>query len=258
MSTQLFATAPLESGGRWLAAIAAGCGLAFLGWRYGYLQESCLALIAGLVLLRGILPFASIAKFLVADAAGSKAEVELLQDIEVTRADELLEAIGEDSCSAMRMFEAEVRNADRLPRGVAAHGYVDGLVSDLKKSSAVPELTGEICPLAGLGGSLIGLGTALPGLSTLIQRSGESSGNAEIAEVFSSFGTVTSTTLAGCIGAAVCLGLHSILEQAISKHECDLRRIADGLARGVIDFEDDDANENGDDELYNLYGGDKQ
>lgn len=252
---QIFETSPAGAGAKWLIALALASGGAVLGWKLGCLQHACLAAIAMLVLLQGVVPFFSVARLLVMDAAGTKEEVEVMRDVEIHHSQELLDSIGDDAYSGMRMFEAEARSVDRMNKGDAAHGYVDGLVTELREASSAIELAGELCPAAGLGGSLLGLGTALPGLSTLIQPTNSAGGGVEIANVFSSFATVTSTTLAGCVGAAICMGLHSILENAISKHESDLRLVANALMRGQIDLQSPD--EPTSDDTYNLFAENK-
>ena len=222
-----------------------------IGWKTGYLQETCIGVIAAFVFLQGFLPYCRLAIRLNKDRHKCREEKIALQDFPVENAHRFAEIDARDAGSIFKLVAAIEANRDRMGKSEAANLFL-GVAEQEWKSELRPVVTSaELSPFLGLGGSLIGM---IAGIASLAAAMGGNSADemlTSLSPLFNSMSVMMTTTLTGCFGAFLLTGLAAIATNSIERHLADLRMIAGLMAN---DEEHDDSDDKNDGDDYFLSG----
>lgn len=228
--TRFFSESPTAECSRWLAkcgALAAGVGV---GWGVGLLQEASVGAIGTFTFAQGLRPAAAVARELWRDIQSCSAERSLLQQISSSDAERVANGGGHDAGTLFRLIQFALRNQGRVSKEEAAKLFV--AIEEYEWDRRLEPLANarDQAPTLGMFGTVIGLGA---GVSELADGSGGSAGMAV------AIGTALTTTLAGCAGAFVLVGLHSILRRRVDRHLAEVRLTASLLLTGAAGATDD-------------------
>jgi len=216
-TSELFSQKPWGDGLLWATKCVGLASVIGAGWMTGYLQATCVMAIIGFVVWQGLLPFAGLSRDLDLDIQRCHGEKVELQDCGIELASAFTNLDTRESGSIFRLCVAIKKNEDRLNKAEAVGLFLEVAEKHWKKKLLPIDNAAEQAPLLGLGGSLLGI---LGALANLANTGAESVG------LHQSMAVMVSTTLAGCAGALLLIGLAAIARGAIDRHLAELQLIA--------------------------------
>ena len=101
----------------------------------------------------------------------------------------------------------------------------------------------EQAPLLGLGGSLVGMIGGISSLSGAISVNAADGMLPGFLDLVNSMSTMITTTLAGCFGAFLLIGLSAIANSGLARHLAELRMIATLMIGDTDNGDDEDEND---------------
>ena len=103
---QIFTGNDYGKGMKWIVKCFVLSAIVAVGWRSGYLQETCIAVIAAFVVVQGIFPFCRITINRHIDRQKCRDEKEVLQDVEIGEAEKLSSIDASDAGSIFKLISA--------------------------------------------------------------------------------------------------------------------------------------------------------
>lgn len=231
-SAQVFAQRPDWLWWGWSSKCVAIAVTIIVGWMIGQLLIVSVLAILSFVATQGVRPSRSLAVAIADDASLCRDEKSELQRLGPDAFEYLDQIDTSDAGSLLRLLLAIRLTSDRTDTSEALDHLTRVAKQSWERQLAPIDLAAEQAPLMGLGGSLLGLATSLSG--------------GQGTDLMAGIGTMVCTTMAGCAGSFLLLGLASINRTSIDRHIAELRMTAAQLL-GI----DDQRNDNGFESLFN-------
>jgi len=223
-----------STGRKWMVQCATMAGVIGAGWVTGQLQFTCVAVIGTFVFSFGLVPFWSLAKSLKLDSQRCLDEKGVLQTSRIEVADKIARVNQADMGSVFLLL-ASIKNSEgRVGKRQAVKLFLEVAREQWLEMLSPVQIAAEQAPLLGLFGSLLGI------LSSLNNSAGDISLEASMA-------TMVSTTIIGCAGAFLLIGLAARGGKAVDRHIAELEFLASLI---LSNFEE---NEEGNDEIESLF-----
>lgn len=258
MSTEKspFADDPLTPGIGWMAKCVAMAAIIGAGTFFGQLQNTCIALLTGFTVIRGIMPFLSSMLELRTDQGHCAEEQEAIAEIPVENR-EHVNALAEEEDKSGRVFELVIwilASRDRMSPKTAVDVFLTRFDTYWENRLSVLDEAADQAPVLGLGGSLLGLAA---GLQTFSASSREATpGNPGV--LFEALSTMCLTTLAGCGAYMIIAGLSRLAHNAVANHRAALKTIGNEFSSDSEETnaeDDDEESPDDDDDLFDLIRG---
>lgn len=245
-----FSHDPWADGAHWTAKCFLLAGAIFIGEMLGHLQATCIGVIVVFVGCQGLLPYFRFAGSLLRDKRKCHGEKQQLQDIDVEHTNQLSNIDASDAGSIFKLIAAIKASEERLSKTEASDRFLE-VAEQRWEAQLTPIITSaEQSSGLGLGGSLLGLISGLKPLMTAMSGSDLDATQEAFGQMFAAMGIMVTTTLVGCAGALLLIGLAAIGTNAVKWHVADLRMVA-----GLMASDGPDSNE---DETDSLFGGDPE
>lgn len=250
-----FARDPIGPGVGWMTKCVGIAAIIGAGAFFGQLKNTCLVLLGGFTVIRGIVPFLSGMQELRTDQDRCAEEQEALSTISVNNVDQVRALSDEDdeAGSVFKMVQWIIDCRDRMAPETSVEVFLSRFDAYWEDRLSVLDEAADQGPVFGLGGSLLGL-TA--GLETFAAGAGGAEpGNPGV--LFSALSTMCLTTLAGCGAYMIIAGLSRLAQNAVAHHRAALKAIGNQFIRKDDEPDTGDNDDDGtddDDDLYDLQG----
>ena len=221
---------------KWTAIWAMLIAAVMCGWVTGHLSLASMIVIGVFVIWQGLLPYGRFVRPLAGDIAACSEEKQIIQQLTQEKLDQLRSLNAPGSGSLLRLLQAMLQQQDPRRRQAALHQFL--LVARRRWEALLEpvETAAGMAPMLGLGGSLIGMVDALRHLANVGLQDGPGS-------LIEAMVTMASTTMAGCIGALLLIGLVELGRTALNTHLAELEMWGGQLLDQPLE----------DDDLYQLF-----
>ncbi|MCA9026707.1 MAG: MotA/TolQ/ExbB proton channel family protein [Planctomycetaceae bacterium] len=182
-----------------------------IGWFLEQLTPACLLAIGLFVIVQGLIPYYQFSGSLTLDVSRCGEEKGLLQRIAANLWQQIAADHGQGSGSLMRLTVALLREPPERRRS-ALREFIQLARCRWEAYLQLVETTAATATMLGLGGSLIGLAAAL-------QKMGAAEGVKSLAPAMH---LMVTTTVLGCAGAMLLIGLEARGRSALNSHLAEL------------------------------------
>ncbi len=252
-SAEFFSARSSRAAGGWLILCAAFVAAAWAGIQSDQLFLTTLGLIFGFVLAQGVIPALILILELQGDAKKCRREESVFRTITLEELRNLPRRSRRRTGSLYALIYAVCFHASRITKSQAVESFLKVVAETYRARLERIQLSSEQAPLLGLAASMVGILLTLLHLGTAMQSQDQEVIRASFADAFSAFSVMVATTLAGCAGSFVVMGLASIADTAANRHLAELRLLGDLLITTDDDLPDSQTREHRDEESDDMH-----
>jgi len=236
----IFQTNLAAQGTRWILMCVLVVAAIAAGWHYDQLSLACNVVIVAFVLIQGVAPYLALQASFMKDVEECRQDLKPFQSLSIGKLLEVAKMPSDGACSLTKLIIGMLSNRDRMTKSDALQFSLDLARRDWEAKAAPLETASDVAPMLGLGGSLVGL---LSGLAAMAQSFNSADGlvmDTGLGTLMAGMSTMITTTIFGCLGALLMIGLASRSNKAIDRHIAELGMVGSLVLDDEYEDEPDD------------------